>query len=119
MATTATAMFVFGLLLQRRREYVTLRAQGLESREIRQLVLAEAGISAVLGTAIGLVVGVALASQFVHVLRPIFTLPPLLQIPASELAILAGLVLGATALSSTAAAILIGRLKPTELLRDE
>ena len=119
MATTATAMFVFGLLLQRRREYVTLRAQGLESREIRQLVLAEAGISAVLGTAIGLVVGVALASQFVHVLRPIFTLPPLLQIPTSELAILAGLVLGATALSSAAAAILIGRLKPTELLRDE
>ena len=119
MATTATAMFVFGLLLQRRREYVTLRAQGLESREIRQLVLAEAGISAVLGTAIGLVVGVALASQFVHVLRPIFTLPPVLQIPTSELAILAGLVLGATALSSAAAAILIGRLKPTELLRDE
>ena len=119
MATTATAMFVFGLLLQRRREYVTLRAQGAESREIRRLVLAEAGISAVLGTAIGLVVGVALASQFVHVLRPIFTLPPSLEIPTSELAILAGLVLGATALSSAAAAILIGRLKPTELLRDE
>ncbi|MEO8424574.1 MAG: ABC transporter permease, partial [Actinomycetota bacterium] len=41
MAATATGMFVFGLLLQRRREYVTLRAQGLHSREVRRLVLAE------------------------------------------------------------------------------
>lgn len=119
MAATATAMFVFGLLLQRRREYVTLRAQGLESKEIRRLVLAESGISATLGTFIGLLIGVVMASQFVHVLRPIFTLPPSLEVPAPELAVLAALVLGAAALSSVAAAILIGRLKPTELLRDE
>jgi len=119
MAATATAMFVFGLLMQRRREYVTLRAQGIQSREIRRLVLAESGISATLGTVIGLLVGIGMASQFVHVLRPIFTLPPPLAVPASELAVLAALVLGATALSSVAAAVMIGRLKPTELLRDE
>jgi hypothetical protein len=41
------------------------------------------------------------------------------EIPVSELAILAALVLGATALSSAAAAVLIGHLKPTELLRDD
>ena len=119
MAATATAMFVFGLLMQRRREYVTLRAQGLQSREIRRLVLAESSISATLGAAIGLLVGVGMASQLVLVLRPIFTLPPPLEVPVSELAVLAALVLGATALSSAAAARLIGRLKPTELLRDE
>lgn len=119
MAATATAMFVFGLLLQRRREYVTLRAQGLQSREIRRLVLTESGISSTLGTVIGVLVGIAMASQFVRVLRPIFTLPPPLEVPAFELGILAALVLGATALSSAAAALLIGRLKPTELLRDE
>jgi len=120
MAATATAMFVFGLLLQRRREYVTLRAQGLQSREIRRLVLAESSISATLGAVIGVLVGVGMASQFVLVLRPIFTLPPPLEVPAFELGVLAALVLGATALSSAAAAaLMIARLKPTELLRDE
>lgn len=119
MAATATAMFVFGLLMQRRREYVTLRAQGLQTRKIRRLVLAESSISAALGSVIGIVVGIAIASQFVLVLRPIFTLPPPLHVPISELAILAALVFGATALSSAAAALLIGHLKPTELLRDE
>ncbi|TFD71291.1 FtsX-like permease family protein [Cryobacterium gelidum] len=119
MAATATAMFVFGMLLQRRREYVTLRAQGMSSSDIRALVLAEAGISATLGTAIGVLVGIGMASQFVQVLRPIFTLSPALAVPKAELAVLAALVLCATALSSAAAAFQIGRLKPTELLRDE
>ena len=119
MAVTATAMFVFGLLMQRRREYVTMRAQGMHAREIRWLVLAESGISATLGTVIGLLVGIGMASQFVLVLRPIFTLAPPLEVPVAELAILVAIVLGASALSSAAAAVLIGRLKPTELLRDE
>ncbi|WP_309620056.1 FtsX-like permease family protein [Salinibacterium sp.] len=119
MAATATAMFVFGLLMQRRREYVTMRAQGMHAREIRWLVLAESGISTILGTVIGLIIGIGMASQFVYVLRPIFTLAPPLDIPFGELALLVALVLGATALSSVVAAILIGRMKPTELLRDE
>jgi putative ABC transport system permease protein len=119
MAVAATAMFVFGMLMQRRREYVTLRAQGLQGWEVRRLVLAESGISAMTGAMIGILVGVGVASQFVLVLRPIFTLPPPLAIPVSELATLALLVLVATLLSSAAAALLIGRLKPTELLREE
>lgn len=119
MAATATAMFVFGLIMHRRREYVTMRAQGMQSREIRWLVLAESGISAILGIAIGLLVGLGMATQFVQVLRPIFTLAPPMQVPALELGLLAALVLAASVLSSAAAAVLIGRLKPTELLRDE
>jgi ABC-type lipoprotein release transport system permease subunit len=119
MAAAATAMFVFGMLLQRRREYVTLRAQGVRSREIRRLVLAESAISAALGSGIGIAVGVALASQLILVLRPIFRLPPPLETPVPELVTLAALVAGATALSSVAATVLIARLKPTELLRDE
>jgi putative ABC transport system permease protein len=119
MAATATAMFVFGMLRQRRREYGTMRAQGMSSRDIRALVLAEAGISASLGAAIGVMVGIGMASQFVQVLRPIFTLSPALAVPVAELAVLAALVLCATALSSAAAAFQIGRLKPTDLLRDE
>ena len=119
MAATATAMFVFGLLMQRRREYVTLRAQGLHNKEIRMLVLSESGISAIVGATIGLAVGIVMASQFVQVLRPIFTLAPSLRVPGPELSVLAILVLGATTLSALAAAVLISRLRPTELLRDE
>lgn len=106
-------------LRRRRREYVTLRAQGLPSRVIRRLVLAEAGLSSTLGTVIGLLVGTLMATQFIHVLRPIFTLPPSMSIPTFELATLGALVLLATALSSAAAALLISRVKPTELLREE
>jgi putative ABC transport system permease protein len=119
MAATATAMFVFGLLMQRRREYVTLRAQGLHSREVRRLVLAESGISATLGAVIGLAVGIGIAGEFVRILRPIFTLAPPLDVPVSELGTLAGLVVGATGVAAVAATVLINRLKPTELLRDE
>jgi putative ABC transport system permease protein len=119
MSAAATAMFVFGLLLHRRREYITMRAQGMRRREIRLLILAESGITTTLGAAIGVLVGIAMASQFVHVLRPIFTLPPPLEVPPAELGLLVALVLGAGVLSSVAAALLIGRLKPTELLREE
>jgi ABC-type antimicrobial peptide transport system permease subunit len=119
MAATATAMFVFGLLMQRRREYVTLRAQGLLSRDIRRLVLAESGISSTIGAVIGLGVGIVIASQFVQVLRPIFTIAPPLRVPVSALSELGALVLAATTLSALAAAVLISHLKPTELLRDD
>lgn len=53
MAAVAMAVFVFGLLLQRRREYVTLRAQGLEAGTIRLLVAAEAAAVALTGAVAG------------------------------------------------------------------
>jgi putative ABC transport system permease protein len=119
MAATATAMFVFGLLMQRRREYVTMRAQGLHRREVRLLVLAESGVSAVLGAGIGVGVGIAASGEFVRVLRPIFLLPPRLQAPVWQLGTLVGLLLAATVLAGAAAAVGVNRLQPTELLRDE
>src|SRR4029077_11386021 len=38
MGTVTVAIFVFGLLLQRRREYVTLRAQGMLPRAIQTFI---------------------------------------------------------------------------------
>jgi type II secretory pathway component PulK len=61
-----------------------------------------------------------MAYMYVQVLRPVFTLPPeQLTIPADRLATLAGLVLGAMALSALAASGMLRRLKPMELLREE
>ena len=57
MSVACVGLFVFGLLLARRREYVTLRAQGLAAGRLRRLVLAEAGVVAVGGLLVGAVVG--------------------------------------------------------------
>jgi putative ABC transport system permease protein len=119
MAIIAIGIFVFGLLLQRRREYVTMRAQGLQSREIRSLIVAETGTVTVTACLVGIAVGVGMAVFLVNVLRPLFVLTPRLVFPAGAVALLVALVVAATLASSVAASGLIGRLRPTELLRDE
>ncbi len=119
MAATAVTVFVFGLLLQRRREYVTLRAQGMRAGEIRSLLVVEAGGVTAFGCLAGLLVGAAMAYFLVNVLRPLFVLRPAVVLPPGEVATLAALVLGVSLVASLAATTLVNRLPPTELLRDE
>lgn len=119
MAVVAIAIFVFGLLLQRRREYVTLRTQGLEARTVGALIIAEASTVAIGGTAAGLIVGTAMGSYFVAVLRPLFVLDPTVTLPLVAASTVVALVATATLVASIAAARLVNRLQPTELLRDE
>jgi putative ABC transport system permease protein len=119
MAATAITVFVFGLLLARRREYVTLRAQGMHAGEIRSLLVMEASGVAVFGCVAGLLTGSGMAYFLVNVLRPLFVLRPPVLIPATEIAVLAALVLGVSLAASLAATTLVNRLPPTELLRDE
>jgi len=119
MAATAVTVFVFGLLLQRRREYVTLRAQGMRPGEIRSLLVVEAGVVATIGCLIGLLIGGGMAFFLVNVLRPLFVLRPPVVVPAAGIATLAALVLGVSLIASLAATRLVNRLRPTELLRDE
>jgi putative ABC transport system permease protein len=118
MAATAIMVFVFGLLLARRREYVTLRAQGMRAGEIRSLLVVEASGVTVFGCLTGLLVGSGMAYFLVNVLRPLFVLRPPVLIPATEVATLAVLVLGVSLVASLAATALVNRLPPTELLRD-
>jgi ABC-type antimicrobial peptide transport system permease subunit len=96
-----------------------MRAQGLQSSEIRALIVAETGTVTVTACLIGIVVGVGMAFLLVRVLRPLFVLTPRLLFPAGEVLLLVLLVVVATLVSSVAASGLVGRLKPTELLRDE
>ncbi len=119
MSAMTIAIFVFGLLLQRRREYITLRAQGLEPRTIGLLITGEAGTVAVAGAAAGVVVGSLMGGYFVHVLRPLFVLDPGYTIPLSAVTTPAALMVVATLTSSVIGARLVNRLQPTELLRDE
>ncbi|MEO7398505.1 MAG: ABC transporter permease, partial [Ilumatobacteraceae bacterium] len=119
MAAVTIAIFVFGLLLQRRREYITLRAQGLESGTIRLLITLEAATAAITGAITGLIIGAAMGFYFVTVLRPLFVLPPSYTMTFPGAATPVALLLVATLISSAAASRLVNRLEPTELLRDE
>ncbi len=119
MAVVAIGIFVFGLLLQRRREYVTLRAQGLEPGTIRLLIAAEAGTVAAGGVIAGLLVGGAMGYYFVTVLRPLFVLVPSYSVPLGAVVTPVLLVFAATLVSSVVGSRMVNRLEPTELLRDE
>jgi ABC-type lipoprotein release transport system permease subunit len=118
MCAAGVAIFVFGLMLQRRREYVALRAQGLHSRELQALVLGETALVAVCGLAAGLLVGSGLAYLMVHILRPLFILDPSLTFSAGGLATLAALATGAAVASALIASAMLSRLRPTEILRE-
>jgi putative ABC transport system permease protein len=119
MAVVAIVIFVFGLLLQRRREYITLRALGIEFRGIRTLVIAEASAVAIGGAAAGILTGAAMAYYFVRILRPLFVLAPSYSIPIHALVTPAFLLLVATLIASLVGSRLLARMSPTELLRDE
>ncbi len=119
MTIVAIAIFVFGLLLQRRREYVTLRAMGMSPRAIRGLIGAEAATVALGGAGTGLFIGAAMGFYFVAVLRPLFVLNPSYTIPLASVATPVALVAAATLASTVLASRLVNRLEPTELLRDE
>ncbi|MDH5313358.1 MAG: ABC transporter permease, partial [Actinomycetota bacterium] len=113
------AIFVFGLMLHRRREYVTLRALGLGVPELRTMVVAEAALVALLGVTIGVVVGIAVGALTVRVLRALFILEPAVSFPVGRIAVLASLALTGALISCLAATEILRRLRPTEVLREE
>jgi putative ABC transport system permease protein len=118
MSAAVIAIFVFGLLLERRREYVTLRAQGMRTGELRWLVLGEAAVVAGFGLAGGLLVGTGMAVLFADALRPLFILDPRVRVPAGDILGVAALAIAATLASALVGTALLRRLKPTELLRE-
>jgi putative ABC transport system permease protein len=119
MSAAGIAIFVFGMMLQRRREYVTQLAQGMQTREVRALVLGEAALVAACGLAAGLLVGTGMGYLLVHILRPLFILNPSVTFPAGRIVTLAALVMATTVASALSATVILRRLKPTEILREE
>jgi putative ABC transport system permease protein len=118
MSGAVIAIFVFGLMLERRREYVILRAQGLRTGELRALVLGEAALVAAAGVAAGVAVGAGMAALLVRVLRPLFVLDPAVALPGAGIAARAGLAAVATLVTALAATALLRRYEPAELLRE-
>jgi putative ABC transport system permease protein len=120
MSAAGVAIFTFGLLLQRRKEYVTMRALGMRMSQVRALVLGEAGTVAGLSLVVGSLVGVGMAILFVQILTPLFTIPPTtLAVPLAQLLLLGAAVVGATAAAALVAGSTLRRLSLVELLREE
>lgn len=118
MASIASGLFVFGLLLHRRREYVALRALGCESRSILWWILAETGAVSVGGALTAIPVGIVMGDYFVHVLRPLFVLSPSLVVPLTAVLIPGAVAVVAGGVAAALGHWLVQRLDPAELLRD-
>jgi putative ABC transport system permease protein len=117
MSAAVLGIFLFGLLLGRRREYVVLSAQGMDARSVRVLVLGEAALVAAGGLAAGVIAGAASAVLLVQVLRPLFILPPDVVVPVDALAGLAAIT-AAALVAAGGALVALERVRPTEILRE-
>jgi ABC-type lipoprotein release transport system permease subunit len=118
MSAAALALFVFGLLLHRRREYLTLRALGMAGRTLFALVLAEGVVVVACGLLTGLPVGIGMGYLFVHILRPLFILAPVAVVPLGGVAVVALLPALAALACAAAALVTLRRLRITEVLRE-
>ena len=118
MSAAVIGIFVFGLILQRRREYVVLRAQGMHSGEVRSLVLGEVVLVAAGGLAAGLIAGAGSAVLLVQVLRNLFVLSPGVAVPVDGLAVLVVATAAAALACAFAALAMLRRVRPTEILRE-
>ena len=118
MSAAAAGIFVFALLLQRRREYATLRALGVHARQLLALVGGEVAVVVLAGLAAGIVVGVVTARLLVHILRPLFLLDPVPVLPLGRMAFVGSLPVAAAVASALLATLALRRLHPTEVLRD-
>jgi ABC-type antimicrobial peptide transport system permease subunit len=119
MSAVAIAIFVFGLMLHRRGEYIALRAQGLRSGELRALVVLETAIVTLCGFVTGLVVGTLTALLSIGVLRGLFVLDPRIAVPVGRLAVLGLCVIGAALACGLVGTETLRRLDVTEILREE
>jgi putative ABC transport system permease protein len=120
LSAVGIAIFVFGTLLRRRREYITLRALGMRMRDLVSLVVGEAALVAVASVVLGGIIGTAMALLFVQILRPLFTIPPTgVTVPAVGVTLLMGLVLAAALAASLAAGASLRRTHLVDVLREE
>ncbi len=110
IGVAAVLIVVFGQLLERRKEYVTLRAFGMSTSSMAALILGESLFVTVNGLVGGLAMGLVMARVFVNVLQPIFLVVPHFAVPVRFLArFCAALVVSTVAFALCATALVTGR----------
>jgi putative ABC transport system permease protein len=120
VSAAAAAIFIAATFAARRKEFIILRALGLDPTRLRRLLAVEGALLVGVALVIGIAVGAATATLDIQILAPLFVVPPLIPDPAiGGVALLALLVLAASALSIVAGSARVARLRPAEILREE
>jgi putative ABC transport system permease protein len=123
----AVALFVGAFLIfntlsmtiaERIREVALLRAAGATRRQIEALVLVQALVLGVIGSILGIIVGIGLAYLMVGYVQGIATVPlDGLSVPASGIALALGVGIAVTVAAALDPAIRAARVSPIEALR--
>jgi putative ABC transport system permease protein len=120
IAVLGVVSTLFALVLERRREIGLLRYLGLRARDVRRMVLFEAGFIGVLGGLFGVAVGVMLALLLIFVInRQAFGWLIELHIPYDFLLEAVVLVVVAALVAGVYPAGVAARIRTTEALRNE
>jgi putative ABC transport system permease protein len=120
MSAAAAAVFVTSQLASRRKEFITLRALGLRSADLRLLLTSEGAILTASGLGVGIIVGAVVATLDIQILAPLFIVPPHLpDLALSRIAALAALVVLGAATAIAIGGVRVTRLRPMEILREE
>jgi putative ABC transport system permease protein len=104
-------------VVERRHESALLRALGLTARGLRGAVAVEAALVAVVGAALGIVLGVGYAWTGVRALGAVASKVPMhLDVPLGPVALIAGVAVVAGAAASVVPGRRAARVSPVEAL---
>lgn len=120
VAVGGIAGSLVSIVIDRRREFGVLRFLGATGRQIRRLILVEAGLIGILASAIGLALGVVLSLVLVFVInKQSFGWTIQFHWPVAVLAWSMAIVYGATVLAGLYPARLAVRMNPIEVIHEE
>ena len=120
VAVGGIAGSLVSIVIDRRREFGVLRFLGATGRQIRRLILVEAGLIGLLATAVGLGLGVVLSLVLVFVInKQSFGWTIQFHWPVAALAWSMGIVYVATVLAGLYPARLAMRMNPIEVIHEE
>ncbi|HZC08380.1 MAG TPA: FtsX-like permease family protein [Ktedonobacterales bacterium] len=112
-------VFLFGMLLERQREFGTLQALGATRIQVLRILAYEGGVLALAGALAGALIGGVIAWQYTGFLPSIFSVTlPVVALPWQQLSVLLLMGLVGTLAASAAAIVRLYRLWPAEALRD-
>jgi ABC-type lipoprotein release transport system permease subunit len=112
-------VFLFGMLLERQREFGTLQALGATRNQVIRILVYEGGVLVIAGALAGSLIGGVIAWQYTSFLSSIFSVTlPIVTLPWQQLSMLLLMGVFGMLAASAAAVVRLYRAWPAEALRD-
>ena len=116
---TGLVVFALAVLLERGRDFAMLEVLGWTPRQIRALLLCEIGYAVLVGSVLGLAVGLGFAQMLVQILRSIFDPPPdSVALPWPAFGVILALIVASALAAWSIATIRLGRSNLAAVLRE-